>query len=202
MHGRGATYDRAVIDWCWERLDRGWSTEQLSEASRKGEAGWPVDTWPEGLNHSQMKVVRCVVYHLQGYDELHPMRRRPRYSGKRLREIAARAKQQALTPIDKVQRSVAQLTAALEGVDIEQYDLDSSYSQMIILDLYEDLGEHQGWLDKTVMAIRRHLDQAEVMEKIRKLREDTKGRTPAEIEAFRAAADRLERLRVWGEIGS
>ena len=106
-----------------------------------------------------------------------------------------------MKPIDKVQRTVMQLTAALEGVDIEDYDLDGSYAQMVILDLYEDLGEHQGWIDKTVMAIRRHLDQAEVIEKIRKLREDTNGRTPAEIAAFRAAADRLERLRVWGEIG-
>ncbi len=197
--GRGASYDPVVIDWVRERLERGWTFEQLAKASKNGEAGWP-DWWPGGISTSQMKVCCTVAFHLQCYDGMHPTKRRPRYSGRRLREIAAKPK--PLQPIDKVQRTVVQLTAALEGVEIEDYDLDSSYAQMVIIDLYEDLAEHQGWIDKTVTAIRRHLDQAEVVEKIRKLREDTKGRTPAEIEAFRAAADRLERLRVWGEIGS
>ena len=195
----GPTYDPAVIDWLRIRFERGMSAAAISAATRSGEWGWPTDRWPKGMSEGSVLACRSTIFHLQRFEELHPVKHRPRYSGKRLREIAAR--QKPLQPIDKVQWSVMKLTAALEGVEIEQYDLDSDYAQMILLDLYEDLGEHMGWVEKTVTAIRRHLDEAEVIEKIRKMREDTEGRTPAEIEAFQAKADHLERLRVWGEIG-
>jgi len=195
----GPTYDPEVIAWLRLRFERGMSAAAISAATRSGDYSWPADRWPKGMSEGSVLACRSTIFHLQRFEELHPVKRRPRYSGKRLREIAARKR--PLQPLDKVQWIVMKLTAALEGVEIEEYDLDSEYAQMILLDLYEDLGEHMGWVEKTVTAIRYHLDEVEVIEKIRKMREDTEGRTPAEIKAFRAKADQLERLRVWGEIG-
>ena len=192
--GRGPVYDSKVIDWVRGQFECGMTGLEISEATRGGDSGWFADRWPKGMSEGTVLNIRATIYHLRRYEEANPPKRRPRYSGARLREIAARPK--PLTPFDKVQRTVMQLTAALESVEIDDYDLAaSSYTGMLADDLYDDLTEHLGWVEKTFIALQRHVSDQKQQERLRKMRENHTGRTPAEIEAFEAAADRIERLQ-------
>ena len=78
MTGRGGpTYDPEVIDWVWLRLERGMSAEEISAATRSGDWGWPIDRWPEGMSEGSVHACRSIIYHLQRFEQMHPMKRGP-----------------------------------------------------------------------------------------------------------------------------
>ena len=59
--------------------------------------------------------------------------------------------------------------------------------------LHEDLADLQTWLDYVFEHVRAHMDDAAKLDVIRRLREDTAGRTEAEIATANRLADHLER---------
>ena len=124
-----------------------------------------------------------------------PKPKRPkRRSGRRLREVTA-ARRGKVDPIADVQWEVLKLTRILESLDLEDYDLDNPDNADAVVELHADLVEALVWIDRAISSAQARLSDVALAEQIRRLREDHAGRTPAEIEAFLAAADRLERKR-------
>ena len=103
-------------------------------------------------------------------------KRRPRYSGKRLRENSALRTKLARKSVADLQFRILQMTATLETSDIGDYDL-AGEDAFAVNELYDDLVELQLWMDRTLSVTRAHMDDAHEFEKIRKLREDHSGDT-------------------------
>ncbi len=118
-----------------------------------------------------------------------PWKRRPKYSGKRLRELAV--KRQNGSELAGLQYRMMQLTSILESVDVSSYDLADPED---VSDFHDDLVELQLWMDRSISLASSRLDDSVLQEKIRKIR-DVTGRTEAEARTALLIADRLERRR-------
>ena len=121
-------------------------------------------------------------------------KKRAQYAGKRLRENSALRKKLGRKSVADLQFRILQMTATLESSDVGDYDL-AGEDAYLVNELYDDLVELQFWMDHTLAVTRAHMDDRHELEVIRRLREDHKGRTPAEIATARTIADRLEAKR-------
>ena len=119
----------------------------------------------------------------------HLLKRRPKYSGKRLRELAS--KRGNGNKLADVQYRMMQLTSILESIDIADYELTDPEE---VGEFHDDLVELQVWTERSVAYASAKLDDAALERKIRKLR-DPSGRPAAEQRTANALADKLERRR-------
>lgn len=90
------------------------------------------------------------------------------------------------------QADISRMCVILEKVQVTDYDLSEIVLAERFADMYDDLVRLGWWLDRQLLAIAKHLNDKDVREKIKKLR-DTNGRTPEETETALRLADRLER---------
>jgi hypothetical protein len=79
----------------------------------------------------------------------------------------------------------------LEHAKIEDYNLDEA-TLALVADVHDDLVTLGEWHDRTLSAVQAWLIDADVRDKISRLR-NTQGRTSAETETALRLADRLER---------
>jgi hypothetical protein len=124
----------------------------------------------------------------EGVEPMHWNRKTTRH---RQRELRGRKKMDPYPELLKVQMLISDLCAALESVRIGDYHLDE-VSLWRITDIYDDLISVGAWTDRTLSVVQGRLNDSEVREKIKVLR-NTNGRTPSEARAMLALADRLER---------
>ena len=116
-------------------------------------------------------------------------KRRKKYAGKRLREIAA--KRRNGDELAALQHRILQLTAILESVDVAAYDLADAEDVSFF---HDDLVALQMWMDRSIGLASSRLDDAALERKISKLRE-VNGRTPEEQRTALMLAERLEQRR-------
>ena len=184
-------YSDEVIAWVKSRRRRGWTRDQIVASSKQGEDDFPVnESWPDGLSNGMVGTIDAIISHLERF-ETERVWRRPKRSGGRRREIAAVRKKKPHPRIIDVQYEVSRMTSLLDSIDLEDYGLSESDLETVKY-LYDDLLDLQFWMDRSLAQAAARLDDATVLEKIRKLREDTAGRTDAEIETAQSRADILE----------
>jgi hypothetical protein len=121
----------------------------------------------------------------------HLLKRRPKYSGKRLRELASKRAAGSAPRLADLQYRMMQLTSILESVDITDYDLADPD---VVSEFHDDLVELKLWMDTSIALASARLDDAVLERKIAKLRDGT-GRTTAEQQTAAALASKLERRR-------
>ena len=121
----------------------------------------------------------------------HLLKRRPKYAGKRLRELAPKRGVGPKPRLADLQYRMMQLTQILESVDVADYDLSDPEE---VEEFHDDLVELQLWMERSISLASARLDDAALERKIRKLR-DTSGRPEPEQQTARALADKLERRR-------
>jgi hypothetical protein len=189
-------HDADVITWVQQRTRRGWNVDRIIATSKAGEDNWP-ERWPDGLSSGTLAACRAVIYHLERLDPS----RRPRYAGRRLREVSDIRKELNRPSVADLQFRILQMTNTLETSSIDDYDLGGA-DRPYVDALLDDLIELQFWMDRTTTITRAHIDVERLREKIRKLREDHAGRTAAEIQTAQERADKLEeRLERGRELG-
>jgi len=121
----------------------------------------------------------------------HLLKRRPKYSGKRLRELGPKRGVGPQPRLADLQYRMMQLTSILESVDVADYDLADPDE---VSEFHDDLVELQLWMDRSIALASARLDDATLERKIAKLRDGT-GRTSAEQQTAATLAAKLERRR-------
>jgi hypothetical protein len=121
-------------------------------------------------------------------------KRQPNWDGKtnagRERELK-RQRRGNYSDLLQLQMRLNQICRTLEGTRVDDYDLDAATHELVDA-LYDDLVTTAEWIDRAISAIQARVGEAQVREKIAKLR-NTSGRSPAEAEAALRLADVLER---------
>lgn len=180
--------------WVAERQALGWKRDQIVAASKAGSDGWPL---PDGaLSNGTLGVI----FHglaMARAEPLEPPKRPKSRAGKRLRELRDQQKADAAgkqSKLIKLQMDLQRATNVLELTDIESIEFDDAG---IVNDtmrrLHEDLSDLQVWLDYVFEHVRARMDDSAKLEVIRRLREDTAGRTEQELATAERLAERLER---------
>jgi hypothetical protein len=183
------THDADVLEWTRNKIRRGWTRNRIVAASKSGEEGWPA-YWPEGLSNGTLSSIRAAIDHVEQYERLSPRKRRPKYSGRRLRELAEQRKREGYPALVDVQRRVNQAMALVDTIDVLPY-LDDEDDEFVLREMHEDVAELASWADHVIALTSARLTDAEKRETIRKLR-NVSGRTETEARAFLRRADKLE----------
>ena len=86
------------------------------------------------------------------------------------------------------------MTSLLESINVgAEAVAENGNVADVVGTMLDDLLELQIWMDHTLSQSSAYLDHAKKLAKIRQIREETAGRTPAEIATARRLADKLER---------
>jgi hypothetical protein len=182
--------DLAVIEWVAQRRRAGALAKEIVADSKAGRHNWPAPG--ESLSDGSCAAVYSV---LADRDRVgrNPEPRPRKRAGKRLREIQAARRAGAEGVID-VQYRIVQMTSLLESIDVgREVAAEDGDVASVVATILDDLFELQIWMDHTLSQCGAYLDHARTIAKIRQLREDTAGRTPAEVATAGRLADRLER---------
>jgi hypothetical protein len=93
-----------------------------------------------------------------------------------------------------VQYRIVEMTSLLESINVgAEVASENGHVAAVVATVLDDLLELQIWMDHTLSQCGAYLSHAQKLGKIRQLREETAGRTPAEIATARRLADKLER---------
>jgi hypothetical protein len=182
--------DPAVIEWVAQRRRKGAPSKQIVADSKACRHKWPAPG--HALSDGSCAAVYAVLADRErvGRD---PEPRPRKRSGRRLREIQA-ARGAGLAGLIDVQYRIMQMTSLLESIDVgAEAAMEKGNVADVVATMVDDLLELQIWMDHTLSHCSAYLDYAHKLAKIRQLREETAGRTPAEIATARRLADRLER---------
>lgn len=182
--------DLAVIEWVAHRRRAGATSKEIVADSKAGRHNWPA---PEhSLSDGSCAAVFAVLADRERVGREPEPRPRKR-ANKRLREIQA-SRRAGLSGMIDVQYRIVQMTSLLESINVadEVVARDGPIAE-VVTTVLDDLLELQIWIDHTLSQSSAYLDHAQKLAKIRRLREETAGRTPAEIATSRRLADKLER---------
>jgi len=119
---------------------------------------------------------------------------KPREAGKRLRQLHA-LKREKDTQLLAARIDIVKMVGILEAVDLPALGFGDADNETIT-EIHAELSILFDWLDRTLTVATARLSDQARLEKIRKLREATEGRTPEEIATAHRLADRLERKRL------
>lgn len=123
-----------------------------------------------------------------------PAKRKPRESGKRLRALhAQKRKTDSTLLIARI--DIVKMVGILEAVDLPALGFGDA-DEETIKEIHDELEILFGWLDRTLTVVTAELSDQQRREKIRRLREDTEGRTAEEVATARRLADKLERKQL------
>lgn len=120
-------------------------------------------------------------------------KRKPREAGKRLRDLHSR-KTDADSRLFNARISIMKMVGILEGIDLPEYGVRNADDDTIA-EIHQELTILATWVDQSLDVVGAEMNDLKMMEQIRKLREDTNGRSPAEIATARRLADKLELKR-------
>jgi hypothetical protein len=182
--------DLAVIEWVAQRRRKGATSKEIVADSKAGRHNWPAPG--QSLSDGSCAAVYAVLVDRErvGRD---PEPRPRKRSGKRMREIQG-ARRAGLSGLIDVQFRIVQMTSLLESIDVgAEAAMENGNVADIVATVLDDLLELQIWMDHTLSQCSAYLDHAGKLAKIRHMREETAGRTPAEIATARRLADKLER---------
>jgi hypothetical protein len=183
----------AVIEWFGMLKAEGMTRDEIVRASQEKTHSWPGGDMR--LSNGSAVAIIAVLKDRERrpiVGELKKPPKRPKRGGRRMREIRERKKQGGVSKLIDVQYRIVQLTNQLESIEIEDYELDD-VTQEALKGIYDDLSELQTWMDMALASVERRMEDANLITKIKHLREGTTGRTEEEIRTARRLADRLQR---------
>jgi hypothetical protein len=187
---RTLAQDPAVIEWVANRRRDGATSKEIVADSKAGNHNWPIRD--AALSDGSCASVFAVLADRERVGRA-PEPRPRKTANKRMREIAG-ARRAGLAGLIDVQHRLVQATSLLESIDVgQEASLEEGNVASVVAELVDDLLEHQVWIDHTISQCGAYLDHAKKLAKIRQLREETAGRTAAEIATAHRLADKLER---------
>jgi len=179
-----------VIEWVAKRRRQGAASKQIVADSKACAHNWPAPG--HALSDGSCAAVYAVLADRERVGREPEPRPRKR-AGNRIRELR-QAQQAGLTGLIDVQYRIAQMTSLLESINVGgEAAKEAGDRAEVVAALLDDLFELQVWMDHTVSQCSAFLDHAQKLAKIRRLREETAGRTQAEIATSHRLADKLER---------
>jgi hypothetical protein len=182
--------DLSVIEWVAQRRRAGATSKEIVADSKASQHNWPVPG--QSLSDGSCAAVYSVLADRERVGRA-PEPRPRRRAGKRLREIQT-ARRAGLKGLIDVQYRIVEMTSLLESIDVgAEAATEDGPVAGVLATVLDDLLELQIWMDHTLSQSGAYLDHAQKLGKIRKLREETAGRTDAEIATARRLADKLER---------
>lgn len=180
----------AVIEWVAKRRRQGAASKQIVADSKACTHNWPAPG--HALSDGSCAAVYAVLVDRERVGREPEPRPRKR-AGNRIRQIRT-AQLAGLTGLIDVQFRIAQMTSLLESINVgDEAATEDGNRAEVVATLLDDLFELQVWMDHTVSQCSAYLDHAQKLAKIRRLRDETAGRTPAEIATAQRLADKLER---------
>lgn len=185
---RGLSHNPVVVAWVRDRLADGWDRDQIVAASKANTDDWPLAK--KSLSNGTVSEVRAVIAAQEAADTPPPAP--PKQAGRRLRALHAQKRAGDDSDLNEASRRLMQAVGVVEGMNLIEYGIGNA-DQDTIERIHEELTILATWLDGSLAVVGAHMDDLHIRERIRKLREDTNGRTPAEIETAQRLADRLER---------
>ena len=124
-----------------------------------------------------------------------PPRRTENWNGKtnpkRKRELQQKRREGDYAGLVNTQLQINNLCSALEATELEDFGLDTA-TLAVVADIHDDLLTLAEWVDRKLHHVGAWLNDVEVRDRIRKLR-DTRGRMEEEAATALRLADRLER---------
>jgi hypothetical protein len=123
-----------------------------------------------------------------------PPKRKAREAGKRLRALHA-LKREKDSNLVNARINIVKMVGLLEGIDLPTYGFGDADDETV-KEIHDELSILFVWLDRSLKIATAAMSQQKLDEKIRKLREDTTGRSPDEIETALRLAARLERKQL------
>jgi len=120
-----------------------------------------------------------------------PPKRKPSEAAKRLRYLHAKRRAGDTSNLMNMRLRVQQVVSTLEAVDLPTYGVEGA-DRETITEIHDELSLLAVWLEQSLNVIAERMDDLQMMERIRRLREDTNGRTDAEIATGRRLADKLQ----------
>ena len=184
--------DDAIIAWAARRLSVGVTIQHgLVEESKGGAHGWPGGE--RHLNVNAARVIDGIVRDRKRRGDTN-RRRKPKESGKRLRELHAQTREgRAKTELWNLQVAVAKAVAVLEWFDLPDIDW-TEHNEMLVAEIYDDLARHAQWTETAIDVTVAHMDELGRSRKIKIL--EARANDPSSTPNERASAARLaERLR-------
>ena len=179
-----------VIEWVAKRRRQGVASKQIVADSKACAHNWPMPG--HALSDGSCAAVYAVLADRERVGRA-PEPRPRRRAGNRVRELR-RAQQDGLSGLIDVQYRIAQMTSLLESINVgSEAAREERDRAEVVAAVVDDLFELQVWMDHTVSQCSAYLDHAQKLAKIRRLREETAGRTQAEIATAHRLADKLER---------
>lgn len=178
--------DERVLAWVRKLMKAGLARDEITGASRTGARGWPI----EGKHLPQNAADRAIAI-IKDRDQ--NGRKKPRESGKRLRQLGIERKADPGRLVN-VRYQIVQMVGTLEQIDLAENGIGDADGDTVA-SVHEELSLLARWLDSSLAVVVAHLDDERALERIRKLREDTSGRTASEIETGQRLAKKLERKR-------
>jgi hypothetical protein len=179
----------AVIEWVAMRRREGAKAKEIVADSKAGARNWPVPE--QSLSDGTLTAVYAVLDDRERVGRA-PEPRPQKRAGKRLRAIQE-SRRAGLEGLIDVQYQVVRQTSLLESINVgAEAAAEDGNRADIVAALLDDLLELQIWIDHTLSQSSAYLDHAQKLAKIRQLREETAGRTKAEIATAHRLADKLE----------
>jgi len=182
--------DLSVIEWVAHRRRDGATSKEIVADSKASRHNWPVPG--RSLSDGSCAAVYSVLADRERVGRAPEPRPRKR-AGKRLREIQM-ARRSGLKGLIDVQYRIVEMTSLLESINVgAEAAIEDGLVPGVVATVLDDLLELQIWMDHTLSQCGAYLDHAHKLGKIRQLREETAGRTEAEVATARRLADKLER---------
>src|SRR4051794_22236732 len=159
-----------VLKWVARRMEAGNTRDEMMKDANAGKHGWPM----EGAKFPQNAVdrARAIVTDRQTTGRpVHPpkpkpMAPEPRVSGKRLRQLQERKRQEGVSKLIDLQTRVMKAVSVLEGFEIADVGLSEVESEKI-LSLHDDLTILSRWLINALAVVEANMDDLTFQRRIK-----------------------------------
>ena len=191
--GTTLAYDDTVIRWVRDRVRRGWTREQIMDATKAGSDGWPgAKAIGSERDFGEIKLAIYYIERLEA-DQLKARLRKAKTPEARMRALRAATPPNS-SDLLQVSGVVSDLVYRLDSIDVEDYELDDLATHALTT-LFEDLMYLGEWWDRTLAAIQARLGDLPLLQRIEKLRAVTveNGAEPAEATSAQRRAAILQR---------
>jgi hypothetical protein len=185
--------DDRVIAWIARRLRAGKTREEIADEAKAGLYDWPLPGRSLGVI-AVREAMRVLRDRRRRGDTLRA--RRPKESGKRLRQLHAEKRGGRTGDLWRLQKAISEAVSMLEGFDLPALDW-SEETEDVVAELYDDLERNLRWLNAALEAVTAHMDELGRQRKLTQLRAraDDPSSTAAERATAAMLAEKLARKR-------
>ena len=158
-----------VINWVVKRTEAKRTRQEMIDESMEGEHGWPLDDRP--LTENAYISVRAVLASREHPSDEEPQQpKKPKWSGKRLRELHTEKRTGRADSAMALQLNVAKSVALLEEFELPEIDWDEGMNAELFGFIFDDITELGNWIQTATLVVASHMDEMAIQRKLSKLR--------------------------------